>query len=420
MKKCFPLLWVVLFFLTGVRPVQGTHLPAGVDIAVPILAYHNIGPQALSKWTVSAEQLERQMDVLQAYGYQTVGLQDYLDYSTGAAAPPSKPIIITFDDGYQGVYTYALPILQRRGMTASIFIPTGKIGENVAGRVDNSWLGDEPLSYHLIWPEVAELAVAGFEIGSHTRSHPVLTDIDDEEAQNEIHQSRLDLQTYLLGYPVDFFAYPHGVGADDLTILGYVQTDYRAAVGYLDDQVANPADPDLSLWELPRRAVYRDVSLDLDPSNPWPFFMRRVKPDFPIPNIIPTNWDSRYDPDPWQVLDADGLPQAQFYPGKTVTIKASVKCGDSSVPVIASLVLHYGESVIYDSHLDGGDVELDPLDCSRWQVTTFTYSWTPPQEVPLGEYIATLSVRDQTYLLGYYQSAPQALFSVTFLPLVRR
>jgi peptidoglycan/xylan/chitin deacetylase (PgdA/CDA1 family) len=424
MKKSLPILAAALLSLTGIRPVQGMPLPAG-DTPVPILAYHNIGPQALSKWYVSAEQFAQQMDVLQAYGYQTVGLQDYLDYRSGAVEPPAKPIIITFDDGYQGVYTYAMPILLERGMTASIFIPTGMIGEDEDSRQDNGWLPSEPRSSHLIWPEVTALA-SEFEIGSHTVTHRALGNWGESTARAQLEQSRQAIQSHLGETQGDFLAYPNGSDTNaGFDLHSLVQdTEYKVALDFGDpEEVAIPATSDL--WALPRRAIYWDISLDLNPQNPWPFFMRRVDPDFPLPNIIATQWDSLNDPDPWQVLDADGNPRVQFYPGETVTITARVKSGNAPVDVTASLLLQQGETTIYDSHLAQpvGDVALQPLP-SGWTLSNFTYQWTIPPDTASGGCSGTLSIRDASYLLGFYRSAPEALFEVvrhnSFLPFVGR
>ena len=95
-----------------------------IGIQIPILAYHNVAidPQD-DEWTISTADFTAELDVLQAYGYQTVTLQDYLDYEANLKTPPAKPVILTFDDGYQGMFTDVLPALTARGMTASSFIP---------------------------------------------------------------------------------------------------------------------------------------------------------------------------------------------------------------------------------------------------------------------------------------------------------
>jgi hypothetical protein len=77
------------------------------DVDVPILAYHKVELSAPTTWYVTVDQFTEQMEVLKAYGYQTIGLRDFLDYRDGTTPPPEHPLIVTFDDGYQGIYDYA-------------------------------------------------------------------------------------------------------------------------------------------------------------------------------------------------------------------------------------------------------------------------------------------------------------------------
>lgn len=111
---------------------------------------------------------------------------------------------LTFDDGYLSVLENALPVLLRHDFTATMFIISDRIGGT------NEWdVGTGP-----VWPlmtaaQVAEVAAAGMEIGSHTATHPRLPGMGADRLRAEINGSRASL-CELFGLPVRGFAYPYG------------------------------------------------------------------------------------------------------------------------------------------------------------------------------------------------------------------
>ena len=122
---------------------------------------------------------------------------------------PDKPVIITFDDGYENLAEYAFPVLQRYGFSATVFVVTGNLGGS------NAWdevRGSATLRL-LSADQITEWAAKGIEFGSHTRSHPDLRTLAIEDAQHEISGSKRDLEE-VLGSPVASFAYPYGFRND--------------------------------------------------------------------------------------------------------------------------------------------------------------------------------------------------------------
>jgi peptidoglycan/xylan/chitin deacetylase (PgdA/CDA1 family) len=101
---------------------------------------------------------------------------------------------VTFDDGYRSTVEHALPVLRARSIGATVFVDTGRL--NSGGRA----LQDA---------DVRALSDAGVEIGSHTVTHPNLTELDDESLRRELTDSRTRL-TALTGTDVAGFAYPFG------------------------------------------------------------------------------------------------------------------------------------------------------------------------------------------------------------------
>jgi peptidoglycan/xylan/chitin deacetylase (PgdA/CDA1 family) len=121
--------------------------------------------------------------------------------------PHDRLVVITFDDGFRDFLTNAFPILQRHGFSATVYLPTGFISD------DRSALGNvEGRTFKarecLTWREVAELQQAGIEFGSHTVHHPKLVDLEWPEIENELRESKREIEEHL-GAAACSFAYPY-------------------------------------------------------------------------------------------------------------------------------------------------------------------------------------------------------------------
>lgn len=185
--------------------------PAGV----PILEYHMVDTQEDADshpYNVPPEAFAAQLDYLQREGYTTITLLDYLRAKKGKQQLPEKPIILTFDDGYEDNYTQMLPLLEARGMRAVVFVVTNDIGQ----------------PDYLTWDELRDMSRRGIEIGSHTANHQPLTGMTAQERADEIHLSKLLLEWN--GLPTVFsFSYPNG--AYDAALPALLQeNEYLAAV----------------------------------------------------------------------------------------------------------------------------------------------------------------------------------------------
>jgi peptidoglycan/xylan/chitin deacetylase (PgdA/CDA1 family) len=209
---------------------------------IPILLYHKLGrPPSGARVPghyVSPGLFRRQLCHLKQTGHETVSLSRL---ARKDARLPARPLAITFDDGYQCVYEDAFPQLQELGFSATVFMVAGAIGGS------NIWeqsVGDvaEPM---LSLSQVREMAGAGVEFGSHTVSHPHLTDLPIAEAAREVHDSRRLLED-TTGAPCLSFAYPYGDWNVEVRELvaqaGYVAacTTRRAAARPGDDPLALP------------------------------------------------------------------------------------------------------------------------------------------------------------------------------------
>lgn len=162
---------------------------------IPILAYHDIADSHPSdKWLyVKPSVFAKQLDWLKDHGYHTIGFESLYDHWYGNKPLPSKPVILTFDDGYRGVYEAALPLLKARGMKATFFLVPG--------------LFDHP--GYLTTSMVRELSDAGMEVESHTYDHAFLTSCSDEQLKHELKDSK-DVLEKITRKPVEFVCYPNG------------------------------------------------------------------------------------------------------------------------------------------------------------------------------------------------------------------
>ncbi|MHB8984666.1 MAG: polysaccharide deacetylase family protein [Eubacteriales bacterium] len=183
------------------------HAAGAEGSGIPILMYHKINPDPETGnlgLRVPPEVFDRQMQYLYSQGYHTVSLGDVREYMTGERILPPKSVVITFDDGYRDNYTFALPILEKYNFKATFFVVTGTVGK--VNSFDNSI---QPVNQMAGWSELRDMAARGMEIGSHTVSHPRLTELSPEKALYQIKKSKLALEKGL-GQPVRFFSYPHG------------------------------------------------------------------------------------------------------------------------------------------------------------------------------------------------------------------
>ena len=385
--------------LTGGWTLNDAFFAFGSDVDVPILLYHNIDGDDVpcSGVWVTRRLFGAQMAALDAYGYRTVTLQDFLRYRNGDEVPPNRPIVITFDDGNDNFFTQARPLLDAHGFTATHFLPTGYIGETV--RQDNSWDLPEAAcpAYKLLWPEVAQMQAEGHAFESHSVSHAHLADLSREVAQREIVASRLDLENRL-GHEVRFFAYPYGDGALSGRIRELVKdAGYWAAVS-TQQGVASTGFSDV--WALPRIKITEENSTRLDPAHPDDFFMRKVDPHFPLPQITVDGID---------VFDkAGGRIETLLRPGDTVSVRVDVRNSGDPFDVQASLrVAAGGESgPLYDSHAQGVDVTLY---LAGHTTQRFEYDWTIPVNAIEGDYRVEFAVYDRYRVLEFFRSGGDAL-----------
>ncbi len=183
----------------------------GVDehyVSGVILLYHSIGAADESdylKLRVDRDSFNRQMEYLHEKKCNVVPLKELINkLNPGVETDNKKFIAITFDDGYADNLEFAAPVLKKYGFPATIFIASGYL--DGAGRQEKYY---ESWSY-LTAGNIRELISSGFEIGSHSCSHGLLTSLDDISLRREISDSKKVLEG-VVNNKVALFSYPHGV-----------------------------------------------------------------------------------------------------------------------------------------------------------------------------------------------------------------
>jgi peptidoglycan/xylan/chitin deacetylase (PgdA/CDA1 family) len=202
----------------------------------PILMYHAVGPHRagsrLNHWRVLPEDFARQMDLLAERGYRGAALRDVLD---GRQEQGEKPVVLTFDDGYEGVLSRALPVLRSHGFSATVFVLSKKLGGV------NDWDGETPGDALLAKGGVQALHAAGIEIGSHGATHRALPELSDADLEAEVAGSKAALEE-TTGAPVVSFCYPYGA-FDDRSVAAVRASGYRAATVIRGGIVPDLSDP---------------------------------------------------------------------------------------------------------------------------------------------------------------------------------
>lgn len=116
---------------------------------------------------------------------------------------------ITFDDGYQDNLTYALPLLEKYDLPATIFVTTSKLGESASFKWDMDYIEKDRATF-LSNDEIRMLSNHRLiEIGAHTDTHPRLSDLAVGEQRSDIFRSKIILEK-IIGKKITAFAYPFG------------------------------------------------------------------------------------------------------------------------------------------------------------------------------------------------------------------
>jgi len=173
-------------------------------VPVPVLMYHEVAARTdtASRLAVPPDAFAAQLAYLQAAGYTTVTMSALAAALAGRGELPGRPVVLTFDDGFADFHETALPLLQRHGFTATVFVTTGW--------VEDAGPAARPRPARMLtWQQVLEVAAAGVEVGAHSHTHPELDQLRAPQLERELRDSKSRLEDRL-GGPVPALAYPFG------------------------------------------------------------------------------------------------------------------------------------------------------------------------------------------------------------------
>lgn len=166
-----------------------------------VLTYHNIDTPPkeakLKTLYLKPKKFQRQLWLLQRLGFSSP--------PAGKFNLSEKEVLLTFDDGYKDFIENALPVVKKYRFRAIVFIVADLVGEY--NKWD--WKKLNVKKYLMDWKDIEHIMKEGIEIGSHTLTHPFLTQLDPKEAIKEIEYSKKKLEDRL-GIEIKSFCYPYG------------------------------------------------------------------------------------------------------------------------------------------------------------------------------------------------------------------
>lgn len=204
-KKLIVIAILVILVISGIFIFNKLQYKNKDNIKIPILLYHNFVTAVPEKdsdnfnYINTPQSFEENIKVILENGYTVISMKELYDADKGKIELPSKPILITFDDGYYSNYEYIYPILKKYNIQSSIFITTDKVGKEIDGK---KYLG---------WNECSEMQNSGLvEIFSHSKRHIMYDKRPVREIRDDVIESYKIIGDNLGKKDFKVFAYPFG------------------------------------------------------------------------------------------------------------------------------------------------------------------------------------------------------------------
>ena len=210
-----------------------------------ILMYHEVSKEDPADiLAVRHDRFSEQMTWLKINGYQVTALSDLIsDKPSGQKATCRKSIALTFDDGYLNTYTTAWSVLREHDISASVFLVSGRVGKTSAWR--KGALANKPM---MSWDNAREMAASGIQFGSHTMTHPHLSELEAGDIELEIQDSRRQIEEQL-EQSITHFSFPYS-SANPTVYRALRKAGYTHACTYRDHYVGGTGHNLLALQRI--------------------------------------------------------------------------------------------------------------------------------------------------------------------------
>jgi peptidoglycan/xylan/chitin deacetylase (PgdA/CDA1 family) len=212
-----------------------------------VLCYHAVSDSWDAPLAVTQDDLRTQLKKLLSRGWVGTTFTE--------AMQPMHPrtLAVTFDDAFDSVHTLAAPVLAELGLPGTVFVPAGWVGRSMRWPGVAHWADTEHAHelQAMSWDSLRELAASGWEVGSHTCSHPHLSALDPEDILAELQQSRAICEQ-MIGAVCRSVAYPFG-DADEQVRAAARAAGYEAAAG-----LSGAAFVARDLFDWPRVGVWHN------------------------------------------------------------------------------------------------------------------------------------------------------------------
>lgn len=230
-------------------------------------AYHRFGDDRYPSTNISLDRFEAHLNFLEENDYSVLTLGKAMDRMNSKEGLPGRTAVLTMDDGYKSVKTGALPLLEKYGFPATIFVCTEYVG------------GKNNLS----WDELKELQKKGFEIGNHSHSHAHFLNEEGDERERRFQEDLEESEAQFkenMGMEPEVYAYPYGEYSSELEEI-LEEEGYDAGVAQNSGVIHSGSDR-YSLPRFPMTSHYGKIEKFKEKARMHPLRVSKVSPKGPI------------------------------------------------------------------------------------------------------------------------------------------
>ncbi|MEF8984984.1 MAG: polysaccharide deacetylase family protein [Bacteroidales bacterium] len=265
--------------------LQSRSLPAQStgENHINCFTYHRFGEQKYPSTNIDTELFEQHLKFLHENDYTVLTFGEALDKLKSSDKVPEKTVVLTVDDGYKSFKTDAVPLLEKYGFSATVFLCTQYVGK----------------SGYLSWDDIRALQDKGYEFGNHSHSHDHFLNYSDERTREEFKKDLAQAEQIFqreLGYKPDFYCYPYGEYNPDIQNI-LRENGYQAGAAQKSGVIRTGSDV-YALPRFPMNSNYGEISKFRSKARMKALPVIEKEPENPeIKNTNPPQLTLQIDPD---------------------------------------------------------------------------------------------------------------------------